>query len=60
MLLLARVPQVAAAVARNQARLNAMVAERTAALARANARLGRIDAARRRFFADSATNSARR
>ena len=51
-LLLARVRRVAARVARDRARLNATVAERTVALSEANARLARIDAARRRFFAD--------
>ena len=51
-LLLARVRLVAARVARDRARLNATVAERTAALSLANARLARADAERRRFFAD--------
>lgn len=51
-LLLARVRLVAARVARDRARLNATVAERTAALSHANARLARVDAERRRFFAD--------
>lgn len=51
-LLLARVRRVAAGVARDRARLNATVAERTAELSRANARLAAVDAERRRFFAD--------
>jgi two-component system OmpR family sensor kinase len=51
-LLLARVRLVAARVARDRARLNATVAERTQALSRANARLAGVDAERRRFFAD--------
>lgn len=51
-LLLARVRRVASRVARDRARLNATVAERTAALSDANTRLARADAARRRFFAD--------
>ncbi|MBP7001119.1 sensor histidine kinase KdpD [Amaricoccus sp.] len=51
-LLLARVRLAAARVARDRARLNATVAERTAELSRANLRLSRADAERRRFFAD--------
>lgn len=51
-LLLARLRLVAARVARDRARLGATVAARTAELSRANARLERIDAERRRFFAD--------
>jgi two-component system OmpR family sensor kinase len=51
-LLLARLRRVAARVARDRARLNATVAERTGALREANARLARVDAERRRFFAD--------
>ena len=43
---------MAARVTRDRARLEATVAERTAALSRANARLARVDAERRRFFAD--------
>ncbi len=51
-LLFARLRLVAARVARDRARLGATVAERTAALSRANDRLARVDAERRRFFAD--------
>jgi two-component system OmpR family sensor kinase len=51
-LLLARLRRVAARVARDRVRLNATVAERTGALSAANARLSRVDAERRRFFAD--------
>ncbi len=51
-LLLARLRRVASRVARDRARLNVTVAERTAALSAANARLARADAERRRFFAD--------
>ncbi len=51
-LLLARVRRVASRVARDRARLNATVTDRTAALRHANARLARADAERRRFFAD--------
>jgi signal transduction histidine kinase len=50
--LLARLRRVAARVARDRARLNATVAERTRELSQANARLSRADAERRRFFAD--------
>ncbi|MFO1141029.1 MAG: HAMP domain-containing sensor histidine kinase [Amaricoccus sp.] len=49
-LLLARVRRVASHVARDRARLNLTVAERTAELRDANARLAQADAERRRFF----------
>ena len=51
-LLLARLRLTGTRLARDRARLEATVAERTAALTAANAGLSRADSARRRFFAD--------
>jgi two-component system OmpR family sensor kinase len=51
-LLFSRLRLVAARLSRDRARLGETVAERTAELSRANTRLSRIDAERRRFFAD--------
>ncbi len=51
-LLLARLRLTGARLARDRARLESTVAERTAELSRANVRLSRADSERRRFFAD--------
>ena len=48
----ARIARRRAALERDLARLETLVADRTAALSQANNRLAEIDASRRRFFAD--------